>query len=140
MKFISLLFLFFTLIGCESNSFSLVHLTKTWKVIEINQEAILPYHETTLTFTADGRIFGHGACNKFEGTYKLNRKQLSITPTKNIMTACLDEASQQENEIISLLNTIDSIHIDKQSHLLLTYKNKVSLVLEEVPRKPHENP
>lgn len=81
-----------------------------WKVAEIGGQPVVPGSTPTLAFDAEGRVSGHGSCNRFMGTATLDGDKLTLTPLASTRMACLDEAlSRQETAYLQALTAGERI-------------------------------
>ena len=63
--------------------------------------------QTTLEFSADGRFFGHGGCNRYTGTVKaVGRGKLVFGPAASTRMACPPASMDQEAKFFKALDTV----------------------------------
>lgn len=67
-----------------------------WGPTELNGESITPVSDIFLQFDADGRYFGSGGCNRFQGSFVTNEEAILFSPAAMTRMACVPEVSQQE--------------------------------------------
>lgn len=61
-----------------------------------------------ITFAADGRIFGHGGCNRYFGSYKVEGDRLSFSVIGSTMMYC-QETMDIENAFFRSLGLVTVI-------------------------------
>ncbi|MGQ3675186.1 META domain-containing protein [Xanthobacter sp. TB0139] len=74
---------------------------------------------TDLEISADGRAFGSGGCNRFNGEAKLSDNQLSFGPLMSTRMACSEEAMKQEARFLNTLEDVRSWKLDDENQKLL---------------------
>ena len=79
--------------------------------------------EPTAEFT-DGRIFGSGGCNRFNGGYEVSGNQLSIGPLASTFMACEPAVMNQETKYLTALQGAERYEIDDQGQLTIFYQTE----------------
>lgn len=92
---------------------------KEWMVARLDGNALLQTTRATIRFGEDGRISGNASCNAFTGSFKLNAGMLTIAPLALTRKACVPQLMQQEQSIISVLQTVSHVQIDETGLLIL---------------------
>lgn len=95
---------------------------REWMVARIDGEPLLQTTRATVRFGEDGRISGNASCNAFTGSFKLNAGLLTIAPLATTRKACVPQLMEQEQAIISVLQTVSYVEIDETG--LLTLQNE----------------
>lgn len=95
---------------------------REWMVARIDGEPLLQTTRATVRFGEDGRISGNASCNAFTGSFKLNAGILTIAPLATTRKACVPQLMEQEQAIISVLQTVSYVEIDETG--LLTLQNE----------------
>lgn len=80
----------------------------------------------------DGRVSGHGGCNRFGGSYTQDETRLSIGPLMATRMACAPEVMSAEQEFMDALQA--ARHVEA-THLLLTLKDESGGVLLTLKRR-----
>lgn len=91
-----------------------------WLVEDINNRGVMDYAQTTLSFDTDGRVFGSGGCNRYNGSYQLHQDKLEFGPIAATKKACTQSVSHQEQLFFQLLDTPLSVAFDETGALVLT--------------------
>lgn len=80
-------------------------LTETaWVPTAFADEAVEAPEKTIVQFDVDGRIFGNGGCNNFNGSYVTNRDSILVGPVAATMMMCEDPASATEMKLFRALD------------------------------------
>jgi heat shock protein HslJ len=88
-----------------------------WFLIEILLEGRsipdVPAARPDITFDADGRMFGHGGCNRYFGGYKVEGDRISFTAIGSTMMYCQDtmvieQAFLQSLGLVTLIDCSDA--------------------------------
>ncbi len=95
-----------------------------------NPQAELPY---IILREKDNRVVGLAGCNRFFGSYKLNKTQLSFSHFGMTMMACYDLPVPEHQFTQSLENT-DS-YVMKGNQLILKQGNKTLAVFQASKKK-----
>lgn len=67
--------------------------------------------EITITFAADGQVFGTTGCNSFSGPYTVDGDQLTVGAIGLTMMACEDALNAQESQFLAALQTPTTIEV-----------------------------
>jgi len=59
-----------------------------------------------IQFSSDGKVSGHGGCNRFFGTYRINNKQLRFGPLASTRMACSPGIMKREAKLLWLLGRV----------------------------------
>ena len=92
----------------------------TWHLVQIGgNDVALPEDTFNVTFGADGRVFGIGACNRLTGTYTTSANNgLNVGPVGMTMMLC-PKNSNYERELGLILEEATHYGIDKDTLILL---------------------
>ena len=77
-----------------------------WEPTELNGESFAAISEIFLRFEQDGRFFGNGGCNAFQGSFVTNGDAILFSPAAMTRMACPPEISQQETDFTAALMTV----------------------------------
>lgn len=90
-----------------------------WQLIQLGEQNITPEADKfNITFGADGRISGVGACNRLMGTYTTGEKNaLKIGPLASTMMAC--PGLDREREFMQVVESATRYDMDGATLLLL---------------------
>lgn len=90
----------------------------TWRVEDIDRAGIIDNAEVTLRF-ADGRVFGSGGCNRYNGGYEIGGEGLRFGPAASGMMMCPDALMNLEMSFHKALAGVDRFDISDTGALLL---------------------
>lgn len=80
----------------------------TWQLVALGSDAATA--GATITFDADGQVFGTTGCNRFFGSYDLARDgALTLSGLGSTRMACATAAMAQETSILSALDDVDRL-------------------------------
>jgi heat shock protein HslJ len=103
--------------GCGGEPASLLH--GEWSILEIGGKDLVPESKPTLAFDPDGRVYGHGSCNRYFGNFKLTGEGLSVSPLGSTQMACDQALMDQEYAFHQILEKISRFEIDADGKLIL---------------------
>lgn len=69
-----------------------------------------------IQFQSNGRVAGHGGCNRFFGSYKQSEDSLQFGPLGATKMMCPAEIMQQEDALFAILSKVD--RFERKRHLL----------------------
>lgn len=72
-----------------------------------------------IQFQSDGRVVGHGGCNRFFGTYSQTNLDLKIGPLGATKMLCPDNVMQQETAMFAIL--AQAVRFERKAHKLVLY-------------------
>lgn len=81
---------------------------------------MVPSTDLTADFSG-GRVSGSGGCNRFNGSYKTNGKQLTIGPLASTFKACEEGVMTQETRFLKALQAAQRYEINNDG-LTIAYK------------------
>ncbi|MBX3593839.1 META domain-containing protein [Sphingomonas sp.] len=100
-----------------------------WHIQRIANAPVANRDRVTIRF-AEGRVSGDAGCNRFSGSFRLDRGIVSIGPLATTRRACTNRyVQQQENDLLRLLQEKLSASTNRAGKLILTARNGRSLVL-----------
>ena len=73
----------------------------------------------TLTFDAEGNVYGKASCNRFTGGFKLTGESLTVGPLATTMMACQPKLMEQEQKFLELLTQVQGFAIAGDGALTL---------------------
>lgn len=107
-----------------------------WRLVEIRGKGVLaqpgrhaPYPRL---ISAEGRVAGHGGCNRFFGGYKLEGESLRFSALGSTKMACPGEIGKLEQ---ALFNALGLVKRFKHSEDVLELFNDGELLARFVPLK-----
>ncbi|MCC6007075.1 MAG: META domain-containing protein [Rhodobacteraceae bacterium] len=104
--------------GCGGAPLSLLT-GREWRAVRIEDQAISPETEVSLSFDTEGRVSGRAACNLYLGGYELSGEGLSVSPLASTRMACADPLMEIEGRVLELLPRVDRFDIDTEGGLVL---------------------
>lgn len=75
----------------------------SWRIDQAQREPIVDRRLVRLDFGADGRLTGHGSCNRLGAAYTLHGDTLKVGPIITTKMACEPLLMEQEDRILSAL-------------------------------------
>ena len=107
-----------TLRGCGGDPAALLHGAE-WVVEDLNGGGIIDRSRVTLNFAEDGRVFGNGSCNTYNGGYVLTGESLTLSRAATTMMACPPALMSQESRFFELLENVQRFEISADGALIL---------------------
>jgi heat shock protein HslJ len=74
-----------------------------WRPVSIGAEAWPDDADIFVRFEGDGRLAGHGGCNRFMGSYALAGDSIQITPLATTRMACPEPVMARERLFLAVL-------------------------------------
>ena len=90
-----------------------------WTPEQIGEIASLDGGDIFVRFEADGRLSGHGGCNRFFGSYEITDDRINIGPLGATRMACPGPVMDLEMAFLSALETASGFARDR-TRLVLT--------------------
>ncbi len=81
-------------------------LGREWVAEDILGKGVLDRSRTSITLAPEGRAFGIGGCNRWNGAYTLNGERLSFGPTAVTRMACMAPLDEQEQRFFQALDAV----------------------------------
>ncbi len=104
-----------------------------WLVEDISGRGVIDTLQSTLTFDANGRVYGMGGCNRFTGAIKSSANGLSFGPLAATQMACPPAIADQESRYFAALTAVRSARVEG-AFLILRAADGAPLV--KLTRKP----
>ncbi len=99
-----------------------------WRAEDIGGGGIIDRSRATLTFGADSRISGSASCNRYSGSYVLDRGALSFTSALvATQKACVPSLMDQERRFLAILGAARRIELLPTGALLVSTPEGKSL-------------
>jgi putative lipoprotein len=83
-----------------------------WLVEDISGRGVIDNLPSTLTFDANGRVYGAGGCNRFTGAIKSSADGLSFGPLAATQMACPPAIADQESRYFAALAAVRSARVE----------------------------
>lgn len=108
-------------LGACASSTAVAPLAGTqWRLVQIGDDSVLPQPVATLVFHANGRVSGHGACNRFNGSFEQTGERLTIGPLAATRMACQGAVGQQESRYLRALQGTHAFGVKDGALLIQT--------------------
>jgi heat shock protein HslJ len=91
----------------------------TWRAETITGRPVLDFAASTITFEADGRVSGHGGCNRYFGMSTIAGEQLSFGAMAATRMACAPALMDQEGRFFEALGSAERWAIGADGLLLI---------------------
>lgn len=89
-----------------------------WNLVSINKQVVNSELKSDLAIGEQLKISGKAGCNRFFGEAKLDNNQLITPNLGGTMMACLDEAQEVEQAVLSTLGQGAKVSIQDQQLIL----------------------
>jgi putative lipoprotein len=83
-----------------------------WLVEDISGRGVIDTLQSTLTFDANGRVYGMGGCNRFTGAIKSSANGLTFGPLAATQMACSPAIADQESRYFAALAAVRSARVE----------------------------
>jgi putative lipoprotein len=83
-----------------------------WLVEDISGRGVIDTLQSTLTFDANGRVYGMGGCNRFTGAVKSSANGLTFGPLAATQMACPPAIADQESRYFAALAAVRSARVE----------------------------
>jgi putative lipoprotein len=83
-----------------------------WLVEDISGRGVTDTLQSTLTFDANGRVYGMGGCNRFTGGVTSSADGLSFGPLAATQMACPPAIADQESRYFAALTAVRKAHVE----------------------------
>lgn len=108
----------------------------SWRFVELYGAPVPPpdtpeAREASLAFDAHGRIFGSDGCNRFLGSYTVEKDQISLTEMAGMQMACLSTPQR----LSDALKSADHGRLDGVLLTLYGASGQTLAILERLPPK-----
>ena len=91
-----------------------------WRVTQIGGDVVAQISAPTMTFTADGRLYGSTSCNRFSSSYGLDGNSLEVGNVAATKRACEAGLMQQERRFVDALSLIENASLEAGGFLVLS--------------------
>ena len=91
----------------------------TWRAETIMGRPVIDSAASTITFQADGRVHGHGGCNRYFGSVTIAGEQVSFGPLGSTKMACAPALMDQEARFFQALESAERWSLHEQGQLLI---------------------
>ncbi len=106
----------------------------TWVLASINGETPVNNRRMTINFEPEsengGRVYGIAQCNRYFGSYTMDKNDISFGPIGGTMMACAPDATVQETAFMTSLETLKTIKLDDKELVLRGPNNKLTFWAE----------
>ena len=92
---------------------------QAWQVQKINAGNPVAGSSPTLTFSVDGRLYGHTGCNRYSGSYQLTHLGLTVGPLASTRMGCAEILMEQEMTLLQILQEANQLTVNKDGWLEL---------------------
>lgn len=89
-----------------------------WRPSQIGSNTAPPHTEQFIQFKGDGKLAGHGGCNRFFGQYKISGNEIKMGPVGAIRMACAKPVMDLVIVFFTILETANTFRRDKASLVL----------------------
>jgi len=103
------------------------NLLGNWLVEDISGRGVIDTLQSTLSFDANGRVYGMGGCNRFTGAIKSSGDGLSFGPLAATQMACPPAIADQESRYFSALAAVRKARVEG-AFLILSAADGTQLV------------
>ncbi|HEY5716937.1 MAG TPA: META domain-containing protein [Motiliproteus sp.] len=107
--------------GCGGDAGELLQGVE-WQLIQLDGEPPLRRANIDLNFSADGKLQGYSACNRYRANWKINDERLQIDSIVATRIACPAPLQQQESRFYALLADVEGFSFDGYGTLVLHAK------------------
>ena len=83
-----------------------------WRPVEIGNLQVPPGAELFVRFAGEGKLEGHGGCNRFFGSYKIAVDRVEIGPLGATRMACPEGRGDIEIPFLKMLNLVTAYKLD----------------------------
>ena len=100
-----------------------------WRPQEIGGAQVPPEPEIFVRFGSEGRLEGHGGCNRFFGSYRLSGDKIEFGPIGATRMACPEPVMDRENRFLRELGRAQRFARDRIDLLLTDDRGNVAIRL-----------
>ena len=100
-----------------------------WRPTQIGSSAVLEQSKLFVHFKGDGKLAGHGGCNRFFGEYEISGNKIKIGPVGSTRMACPQPVMDLEMAFFTALETAKTFRRDKAGLMLFDAKGKEQVEL-----------
>jgi heat shock protein HslJ len=115
-----------TFSGCGGETSALLH--GNWTIAEVDGKPIVAGSSPTISFGADGKIYGNATCNRFFGGYTLSGEGLTAGGVGTSMMMCEQPLMDQEMKVLEFLKGLGGFGIGGDGSLILRTNDGRTLI------------
>ena len=105
-----------------------------WRPSQIGSNTVPPHTEQFIQFKDDGKLAGHGGCNRFFGQYKISGNEIKMGPVGATRMDCAKPIMDLEILFFTMLDTTKTFRRDKASLVLFGADGKEQVRLAQTDR------
>lgn len=91
-----------------------------WRVTQIGGDVVPQDTGPTMTFAADGSLYGSTSCNRFNGSYSIDGNALVVGKVAATKRACEAGLMQQERRFLDAISMIENASLEDGGFLVLS--------------------
>jgi len=95
-----------------------------WRPISIEGRPVADDTESFVRFEVDGKIVGHGGCNRFFGSYDLEDSGFQIGPLGSTQMACPEPAMTDDRQLLRAIEQMKHVAVRSESMRMLNADNE----------------
>lgn len=93
-----------------------------WLLEDLGGAGVIDRLQSTLKFEADGKCTGNAGCNRFSGSWKLKKSNLTISEIISTYKSCSPAVMNQESKFVASLQKSTRFRFDEVGFLLIFYR------------------
>jgi len=102
-----------------------------WKLVTLMGKDVSDKKAFIMFSDEDNKVFGHGSCNNFSGTYQLKEgNQITLSKMTATLMACID--MEVENQFMAILEKADNYSLNDKTMTLNKAKMAPLAIFEAV--------
>jgi putative lipoprotein len=105
-----------------------------WRPTQLASSAMPSQSKLFVQFKVDGKLTGHGGCNRFFGQYKITANDITIGPVGATRMACPKPVMDMELAFFAALESAKTYRRDKANLVLIDATGKEQLSLIQTDR------
>jgi putative lipoprotein len=105
-----------------------------WRPTQLAASALPSQSKLFVQFKGDGKLAGHGGCNRFFGQYKISGNEISISPIGSTRMACPEPVLDLEMAFFAALESAKTYRRDKINLVLFDEAGKEQARLIQTDR------
>jgi heat shock protein HslJ len=102
-----------------------------WRPVQLGEQAVVDTVSLFVRFEAEGRVAGHGGCNRFFGSYQITGERISIGPLGATRMACPEPVMDLEMAFFSALEQARGFTRDRARLVLADEQGNTSGVFQQ---------
>jgi putative lipoprotein len=104
-----------------------VDLRGAWVAEDIDGAGVIDNAQSTLEFTANGRVAGRGGCNRYGGSVKTSGDSILMSEIFSTKMACAPALMDQETRYLAALQAVRSYRMEGPTLVLVDATGKPRL-------------